>query len=88
MPFPVPFFPQGAVGYQPVIITLPEGANMAATAVISADRRYVRITCVPVFSDIAKVTTFNMSAGASSTQSNPGTGGQGYSGDWPAGGLQ
>ena len=33
-----------AVGFQPVITTLPEGTNFAATAVISADRRYVRIT--------------------------------------------
>ncbi len=34
----------GAVGYQPIIITLPEGTNLMATGVVSADRRYVRIT--------------------------------------------
>ena len=34
-------FRGGAVGYQPVIVSLPEGAFMTATAVISADRRYV-----------------------------------------------
>src|SRR5690606_41443920 len=39
-----------AVGYQPVIITLPEGTNFAVTGVISADRRYVRITALPIFS--------------------------------------
>ncbi len=77
-PFFVPYFPTGAVGYQPVIITLPEGANFMATAVVSADRRYVRITSVPFFSAIDKVTTFNYSSGASSTQSGGGTGGQGY----------
>ena len=69
----------GAVGYQPVIITLPEGANLAATAVISADRRYVRITCVPLFSGIAEVHTFNMASGDVGRY-NIGTGGQGYGG--------
>jgi hypothetical protein len=58
---------RGAVGYQPVIITLPEGANFSATAVVSADRRYVRCTTVPFFSTIPKVNTFNYSAGSSGT---------------------
>ena len=53
----------GAVGYQPVIITLPEGANLMATAVISADRRYVRITSMPFFSGVGQVHTFNMATG-------------------------
>jgi len=72
------FARHGAVGYQPVIITLPEGANMMATAVISADRRYVRITSAPLFSGIAEVNVFNMATGQSS--GGTGTGGQGYSG--------
>jgi hypothetical protein len=78
----VPFFPfigRGAVGYQPVIQTLPEGANLQAMAVISADRRYVRITTTPLFSGIAQVNTFNMSTGAGGTTAG-GTGGQGFSG--------
>ncbi|NBW97909.1 MAG: hypothetical protein EBR28_14595, partial [Planctomycetia bacterium] len=37
-----PFGRGGATGYQPVITTLPEGTNMFAMAVVSADRRYVR----------------------------------------------
>ena len=74
-----PVVGRGAVGYQPVIITLPEGANLAATAVISADRRYVRITCVPLFSGIAEVHTFNMASGDVSRY-GAGTGGQGYGG--------
>jgi len=72
------FARHGAVGYQPVIITLPEGANMMATAVISADRRYVRITSAPLFSGIAEVNVFNMATGTST--GGRGTGGQGYSG--------
>ena len=67
------------MGYQPVIITLPEGANFAATAVISADRRYVRVSCVPLFSAIRDVHTFNTSTGENGTGSG-GTGGQGFSG--------
>ena len=80
-----PFFRRGAVGYQPVIISLPEGTNMSATAVISADRRYVRITPSPLFSGVGEVNTFNMSTGASGT-SNGGTGGTGFSGGGFGGG--
>jgi hypothetical protein len=80
VPFPWPYPVRGAVGYMPVIITLPEGANMSATAVVSADRRYVRITCVPLFSAIAKVTTFSMDTGGTATQQGGGTNGQGFGG--------
>ena len=58
-----PFVRPGAVGFRPVITTLPEGANLAATAVMSADRRYVRITAIPIFSQIGKVLTFNIITG-------------------------
>jgi hypothetical protein len=64
------FAGRGAVGYQPVIITLSEGANFSATAVVSADRRYVRCTSVPFFSTIPKVNTFNYSAGSSGSSSS------------------
>jgi hypothetical protein len=75
----LPFIRGGAVGYQPVIITLPEGANFMAQAVVSADRRYVRVTSVPLFSGVSQVNTFNMATGSSSTGQG-GTGGQGFSG--------
>ncbi len=58
---------RGAVGYRPQITTLPEGANMTSTAVISADRRYVRITALPFFSQIGEVQTFNFSNGNTQT---------------------
>jgi tetratricopeptide (TPR) repeat protein len=67
-----------AAGYQPVIITLPEGANLAATAVVSADRRYIRITTVPLFSGIAEVNVFNTVTGET-TEGNGGTDGRGFS---------
>jgi hypothetical protein len=69
---------RNAVGYRPEITTLPEGANMTATAVISADRRYVRITPTPIFSQIGEVNTFNFATGAGGTGGGGGaTGGVG-----------
>ncbi len=68
----LPFFGRGATGYQPVISTLPEGVNMFARAVVSADRRYVRVTAAPLFSGIGQVTQFNFSGTAAG-----GTGGMG-----------
>jgi hypothetical protein len=81
----LPFFGGGAVGYQPVITILPEGANVSITAVVSADRRYVRITAYPMFSGVGEVNTFNTTNGASQSQSG-GTGNQGYSGAFGGGG--
>jgi hypothetical protein len=46
---------------------------MAATAVISADRRYVRISVVPLFSSVGDVTTFNFATGAQSVSSGGNT---------------
>lgn len=81
---PFPWMLQGAVGYQPVITVLTEGTRMGAAAVISADRRYVRVSAIPSFSAIAKVTTYNTSSGAQSTTAggtgSGGTGGSGFSG--------
>jgi hypothetical protein len=59
-----------SVGYRPQITTLPEGTNMTATAVISADRRYVRITAIPLFSVIPEVSTFNFSSGVDPNDPN------------------
>jgi hypothetical protein len=70
---------RGAVGYQPQIQTLPEGASLMAIAVISADRRYVRFSGMPNFSGIGEVNTFNFANGNTGT-STGGTGGQGFGG--------
>jgi tetratricopeptide (TPR) repeat protein len=66
----------GAVGYQPIIMFLQPGTNFATQAVISADRRYVRVTSVPSFSQIGNVTTFTF-AGSSQQTGGGGTGGGG-----------
>src|SRR5207237_1150145 len=44
------FFGRGAVGYRPIIQNFPTGANFSSNAVISADRRYVRVSPSPTFS--------------------------------------
>jgi hypothetical protein len=80
------FFGRGAVGYRPVIITLPEGANFSTTAVISADRRYVRVSPAPTFSLVSEVSTFNFVTGQGTTQQQGGQGGGGGVGGAGGGG--
>ena len=74
-------FPGGsAVGYMPVITTIPSGANLTVAGVISADRRYVRIAPTPFFTDIGQVTTFNFVSGASGAGGGAGGAGGGGAG--------
>jgi hypothetical protein len=53
----------GRAGFSPVITWLPEGASLTASAVVSPDRRYVRINAMPFFSSIGPVHTFNFGTG-------------------------
>jgi hypothetical protein len=71
---------RGAVGYQPVITTLPEGASLSVSGVVSADRRYVRINPSPFFTGIGEIFTFNFVTG------NTGAGGTGGVGQGGIGG--
>jgi hypothetical protein len=66
-----------AVGYQPVITVLPSGASLSVSGVVSADRRYVRVTPIPFFSGVSSVTTFNLISGTGSTTPNTAGGGGG-----------
>jgi hypothetical protein len=66
----------GAVGYQPIIQVLPEGAQMGVIGVISADRRYVRISTAPTFSTIGDVQTFTFAGSAEETEDQNQGGGQ------------
>jgi hypothetical protein len=77
---------RGAVGFQPVIQPLPEGAMMLATGVVSADRRYARIEPFPTFSQIARVQTFNIATGQGNAQQG-GAGGGAFGGGLGGGGL-
>jgi hypothetical protein len=78
----------GAVGYRPQITVLPEGAQFLANAVISADRRYVRVSPSPSFTLIAEVYTFNFVSGNQQLQQGQGGGqnGQGAQGGGGFGG--
>jgi hypothetical protein len=67
-------FGRGAVGFQPIVQTLPEGRMMAASAVVSADRRYVRIAVFPTFSSIGDVQTFTFAGSAQQSTDGTGTG--------------
>eukprot|EP00913_Durusdinium_trenchii_P023440 g22018.t1 len=53
------------VGYRPVLSLLSEGAAMSAMAVVSGDRRYVRLTISPQFTQITDVFTYSFNPGGS-----------------------
>lgn len=50
-------------GFFPVITVLPQGASLTASAVVSPDRRHVRVNVNPFFSSIGPVDTFNFFTG-------------------------
>ncbi|MGI9427919.1 MAG: hypothetical protein ACR2NM_04635, partial [Bythopirellula sp.] len=54
----IPVVGEFAAAQQPVIVVLSEGTMMTVQAVVSDDRRYVRLTLVPFFSQIGEVNTF------------------------------
>ena len=56
------------VDFQPVVTAIPEGASLGASAVVSADRRYVRLSLTPSFSSLTDLVTFSFL----SFGSNPG----------------
>jgi hypothetical protein len=66
-----------SVGYQPLITVLSEGVSSTAMAVVSGDRRYVRMTIIPTFSAITDVQSFSFFTGGNANTGGPagGTGG-------------
>jgi hypothetical protein len=66
-----------APGYQPVITVLAEGVQNTLMAVISGDRRYVRLTTVPTFSTINGVNTFSFFSSGGTTNTGGGQAGGG-----------
>ena len=67
----------GGVGFQPIVTVLSEGTTLnAAPPIVSGDRRYVRLTIAPVFSNITDVFTFSFVNSGNPT-GNPGLGGGG-----------
>lgn len=54
----IPVVGDFAVAQQPVIVVLDEGTRLNVQGVVSDDKRFVRLTLVPTFSQIGDVTTF------------------------------
>jgi len=54
----IPVVGDFAAAQQPVIVILTEGTFMTVQAVVSHDRRFVRLTVIPYFSQIGDVNTF------------------------------
>ena len=78
-------FAAGQAGYQPVITILPEGISNTVFGIVSADRRYVRLSMAPIFSAINDVFTFSyLNSGGGGNAGGAGGGGGGTTG----GGLQ
>ncbi|MEQ8788577.1 MAG: hypothetical protein RIC55_19865 [Pirellulaceae bacterium] len=66
----VPVVGDFAAAHQPVIVVLSEGTSLSVQAVVSQDRRFVRLTLVPFFSRIDSVQEFQFDG---STTTDTGT---------------
>jgi general secretion pathway protein D len=66
----IPVVGEFASALQPVIVVLNEGTMMTIQAVVSNDRRYVRMTVVPFFTQIGDVDTFTFEGSTSTTSSS------------------
>jgi general secretion pathway protein D len=62
----VPVVGDFAAAHQPVVVVLSEGTSLSVQAVVSPDRRFVRLTLVPFFSTIGEVDTFTFNGRVSS----------------------
>ena len=65
----IPVVGDFAAAQQPVIVILSEGTFLTVQAVVSSDRRFVRLTVVPFFSHIGDVDTFQFTGSETSTTS-------------------
>ncbi|MEX0613182.1 MAG: hypothetical protein WD229_13765, partial [Pirellulales bacterium] len=66
----IPVVGEFAAAQQPVIVVLNEGTMMTIQAVVSDDRRYVRMTIVPFFTQIGDVDEFTFEGSSSTTNSS------------------
>ena len=65
----IPVVGDFAVAHQPVITILPDGTNLNVTAVVSDDRRFVRLQLVPFFTRSRMSTTFTFD-GSTTTEAD------------------
>jgi general secretion pathway protein D len=61
----IPVVGDFAAAQQPVVAVLSEGTFLSVQAVVSSDRRFVRMTVVPYFSQIGDVNTFTFTGSTS-----------------------
>ncbi len=66
----IPVVGDFAAAQQPVIVVLPEGTSLSVQAVVSNDRRFVRMTVLPFFSEISNVDTFTFQGRTTSSSSD------------------
>lgn len=64
----IPVVGDFAAAQQPVIVVLSEGTFLTVQAVVSNDRRFVRLTMIPFFSKITDVNTFTFEGEATTTE--------------------
>ncbi|MCA9233824.1 MAG: hypothetical protein KDA44_00020, partial [Planctomycetales bacterium] len=69
----IPVVGEFAAAQQPVIVVLSEGTMMSVQAVVSNDRKYVRLTLVPFFSSIGDVREFTFEGSETTTTSSSNT---------------
>ncbi|MEO6809983.1 MAG: type II secretory pathway, component PulD, partial [Isosphaeraceae bacterium] len=68
-----PIVANGAVAFQPTISSIPDGVTLSVTPVVSADRRYVRMTLSPNFITFVQFDTFVIPAAVSGFLGGAGT---------------
>jgi general secretion pathway protein D len=66
----IPVVGEFVAAQQPVIVVLNEGTMMTIQAVVSDDRRYVRLTVVPFFTEVGDVEEFTFEGSTSTTNSS------------------
>jgi general secretion pathway protein D len=71
----IPVVGEFAAAQQPVIVVLSEGTFMTVQAVVSNDRRFVRLTIVPFFSKIGNVQNFTFQGTQTTTTDTSQNGG-------------
>lgn len=64
----IPVVGDFAAAQQPVIVVLSEGTSLTVQAVVSNDRRFVRLTVVPFFSQIGPVEEFTFQGSRTTTR--------------------
>jgi hypothetical protein len=58
-----PYYPNRRVQYVPQVTWVPSGMSLGANAVVSPDRRHVRMSLSPSFFSIPRVDTYNLQTG-------------------------